>query len=197
MLTNSLSRLRCIGLYDDNDPEKLGYEYGKSIFDTDKNTVCSVASNQNVNNEFEIDDIKYFPDEKDLTNSQSQGTDTHTVDPNTLSHMCNLNPTKIKQQQQGVHVSKIADKCKSEKNNKTPYYLYEYGMAYRKLWMDQIFFYTIMVPHNLQPYTLHEIHNVLGHNGSTRLHNFIERHYYWKKLHQHCNKYARICSECQ
>ena len=34
-------------------------EYGKSIFDTDKNTECSVYNNQKVNNEFEIDNIKY------------------------------------------------------------------------------------------------------------------------------------------
>ena len=45
-------------------------------------------------------------DEKDLTNLQFQGTDTHMVDTNSLSHMCNLNPAKIKQmQQKGVHIS--------------------------------------------------------------------------------------------
>ena len=59
MLTGSLSRLRCLGIYEDNDCEKPEYEYGKSICNTDKNTVCSVDSNQNVNNKFEIDNIKY------------------------------------------------------------------------------------------------------------------------------------------
>ena len=73
MLADSLSRLRYLGLHEDNDPEKSAYKYGKSIFDTDKNTVCSVDCNQNKNTEFEIDDIKYCLNEKDLTNLQSQG----------------------------------------------------------------------------------------------------------------------------
>ena len=32
VLVDSLSTLRCLGLYENNDPEKPGYEYGKSIF---------------------------------------------------------------------------------------------------------------------------------------------------------------------
>ena len=35
------------------------------------------------------------------------------------------------------------------------------------------------------------------HNGSTRLHHFIRRNYYWEKLHQNCNKYLYSCTECQ
>ena len=54
-----------------------------------------------------------------------------------------------------------------------------------------------MVPNTLQPYVQYEIHNALGDNGFTRLYNFITRHYYWKKLCQHCNKYVGSCSECQ
>ena len=57
-----------------------------------------------------------------------------------------------------------------------PYYLDEHGISYRKI-MDE----------------LYESHNVLGHNGSTSLYNFIEKHYYWRKLHQHSNKYVRSC----
>ena len=53
-----------------------------------------------------------------------------------------------------------------------------------------------MMPQTLQPYILYENHNSLGHNGSTRLHNYIKRHYNWRKLWQHCNKYIRSCSEC-
>ena len=90
-LADSLSGLRCLGLYEDNYPEKPGYEYGKSIFDT----ICGVDSNQTINNEFEIKDIEYYLDEKDQANLQFQCTDTHTVDTNSLSHMCNLNLAKI------------------------------------------------------------------------------------------------------
>ena len=59
MLVDSLSWLHCLGLHDDNDPEESGYQYKKSIFDTDENTVCSIHSDQNVNNFFEINGIKY------------------------------------------------------------------------------------------------------------------------------------------
>ena len=31
VLANSLSGLKCLGLYKDNDPEKPGYDYGKFI----------------------------------------------------------------------------------------------------------------------------------------------------------------------
>ena len=44
-LADILSRLRCLGLHDDNDPEESGQEYGKSIFDMDENTVNNVDSN--------------------------------------------------------------------------------------------------------------------------------------------------------
>ena len=64
MHVESLSGLRFLGNNEDNDPEKPGFEYGKSIFDTDENRVSSVDSNQNINSEFEIDDIKYFQSEK-------------------------------------------------------------------------------------------------------------------------------------
>ena len=109
-----LSRLRCLGLHKDNDPEKSGWEYGKSIFDTDNNTVCSVESNQNINNKFEIDDIKFCLPEKDLANLQCQDTDAHIVDTNSLSCMYNLDPEKMKQLQQDMHITKIIDKCKSK-----------------------------------------------------------------------------------
>ena len=54
MLADSLSRLRHLGLHEDNDPEKSGYEYGKSIVDTNENTVCSIDSDQNVNKNLKL-----------------------------------------------------------------------------------------------------------------------------------------------
>ena len=36
ILVDSFSRLRHLGLQDDNDPEEPGQEYGKSIFDMDE-----------------------------------------------------------------------------------------------------------------------------------------------------------------
>ena len=119
MCLQKVYRLRYIGIYEDNDPEKPRYEYGKSFFDADKYTVCSVDNNQNVNNDFEINNIKYCLNEKDLTNLQSQGRDAHTIDTNSLSHMYNLDPAKIKQlQQQHKYISKIFNKGKPKKNEK-------------------------------------------------------------------------------
>ena len=62
MLVDSLSRLKCLGLHEGNGLEKLGYEYGKFIFDTDKDRVCNDDIRQNVDKEFEIEDIKYYLD---------------------------------------------------------------------------------------------------------------------------------------
>ena len=95
MIVDSLSGLRHLGLHEDNDPEVPGYQYGKSIFYTDK-TVYSIDSDQNVNNKFEIDGIKYWLNEKDLANFKSLDTNAHTIGTNSLLSMCNLNPEKNK-----------------------------------------------------------------------------------------------------
>ena len=97
-----------------------------------------------------------------------------------------------KLQQQDVHISKIVTKFMSKKCDKTVYYLNEYGVAYREIKDGPNIFHAVMVPQTLQPYILPESHNALGHNGPTRLYNFIRRHYYWRKMHQHCNKYVRF-----
>ena len=56
----------------------------------------SVDNNQNITNKFEIDGIKYFIDEKDLSNTRLQDTNTHTTGTNSLPHICNLVPRKNK-----------------------------------------------------------------------------------------------------
>ena len=43
---DSLLRLKTLGLYEANDPKKLGHEYGKSIFDLESDTVCDVSISQ-------------------------------------------------------------------------------------------------------------------------------------------------------
>ena len=112
--------------------------------------------------------------------------------------MYNLDPAKIKQlHQQDMHTSNIIDKCKLKVNDNTHYYLDEHGITYRKIREGPHLFHTIMVPNTSQPYILYESHTVLGLNGSTRICNFIRRHYYWKKLHQHCNIYVQLCPQYQ
>ena len=51
--------LKTLGLYGTNTPEKEWHEYDKSVFDLELETVCSVDNKQKVNQEFEIDSIKY------------------------------------------------------------------------------------------------------------------------------------------
>ena len=58
-LAESLSRLRTLSLYETNTPKKEGYEYSISVFDLETEVVCSVDSNQKVNQDFVIGGIKY------------------------------------------------------------------------------------------------------------------------------------------
>ena len=121
MLADILSRLRYLGLHEDNNPEEPGYGYRKSIFDTDENTVCILDSDQNVNNKFETDGIKYCLNRKDFANFKSQDTDAHAIDTISLSSMCNLDPEKIKQlQQQDGYITKWLINVSQRKMTKTP-----------------------------------------------------------------------------
>ena len=60
--SSSLSRLKTLGLCETNTPEKEGHEYSKYVFNLEPETVCNVDSSQKVNQEFEIDGIKYHLD---------------------------------------------------------------------------------------------------------------------------------------
>ena len=64
VLANSLSRLQTLGLYEANKPKKEGHEYGKSILNSETEMVCSIKSNQKVNQDFEVDGVKYQFDSK-------------------------------------------------------------------------------------------------------------------------------------
>ena len=88
--------LRHLDLHEGNDPEESGYEYRKSIFDTDENAVCSIDSDQNVNNKFEIDGIEYCLNGKDFADFKSQDTNAHFIDTNSLSCMYDLDPEKYR-----------------------------------------------------------------------------------------------------
>ena len=66
ILADSLSRLKTLGLYENNGPEKPGHEYGESIFNFNLETACNVDTSHNANQGFEIDSVKYELDEEDL-----------------------------------------------------------------------------------------------------------------------------------
>ena len=124
---------------------------------------------------------------------QQHASNTST---DSLSHTCSLDLQKLNQlQHQNENITKLSAKCKSGKNNESPYHLDEHGIIYRKIRDGPNSFHASMVPKTLQPYIFYECHNALKHYGSTRLHNFLRRNYYWEKLCQICNKYVCSCTE--
>ena len=88
ILADNLSRLRYLGLHDDNDPEYQ--EYGKYIFDIYENMTNSLDSDQSSNDKFEISRRLYLLDKNDLDN-----THTSTASSSSLPHLCNLDPGKL------------------------------------------------------------------------------------------------------
>ena len=54
VLADSQSRLRHLGLHDDNDPEEPGQEYSKSIFKTDETITHCLDNDQNSDDKFKI-----------------------------------------------------------------------------------------------------------------------------------------------
>ena len=81
VLADNLSKLKHVGLYEENYPEKTRYEYSKSIFDND---IENVDISQHIDREFRIEEIKYHIEEKDL-NYVSQTTGMQLKDPNSLT----------------------------------------------------------------------------------------------------------------
>ena len=63
-LAYSLLWLKTHGLYELNEPEKEGHKYGKSIFDSESETVSNIENSQKVNQTFEVDGVKYQFEEK-------------------------------------------------------------------------------------------------------------------------------------
>ena len=60
----------------------------------DENTVNSIDSDQQIDDKFEIDGIKYSLDEKDLTNTSLQDTSTNTTGTIFFPCICNLGQKK-------------------------------------------------------------------------------------------------------
>ena len=56
--------------------------------------MSGIHSDQNVNNKFEMNSIKYFLNEKGLANPRLQDTNTDTTDSKSLPCICNLDQEK-------------------------------------------------------------------------------------------------------
>ena len=173
-LEDSLSGLKTLSLYETNALKKEQDEYGKSIFNSEPEAVCSIDSNQKVNQEFEIQSIRYHFNSKhdnDLLQSDT------TVKPQIQDPpQCKLDLDEVKQfQGQDPHLSKIIIKCTFHSHHdKTPFYLAGNRVVYRKVRDRSNIFHIIMIPQKVQTYILYECQNALGHKGSTRLYSFIK-----------------------
>ena len=90
ILLGILTRLKTLSLYEANDPNEPGSEYDKSMFASYPKIICDVDISKHSNKEFEIKDIKYHIDEKDLNSFPSLSTD-----PNPSSFKCNLDMKNV------------------------------------------------------------------------------------------------------
>ena len=120
---------------------------GQICFNSEIETVCSVDSNQKVNQEFYISGIKYYLNPKHKNDLSSPGTAVkfQIQDP----PQCNIDLDKIKQlQAQDPHLSKVIAKCTPHNHhNKTPYYLDE--GVHGKVRNGSNIFHDILVPYKL------------------------------------------------
>ena len=59
--------------------KKEGYEYSKSIYDSEREMVCSIENNQKVNKQdFEFDSVKYQLDVKHVDDLSSHDTSVNS-----------------------------------------------------------------------------------------------------------------------
>ena len=153
---------------------KKEHKYDKSIFNLETEIACNTKNNQKVNQDFEVDGVKYQLDGKHVDDLSFHDTSTNSK--NHDPPQCELDIIEVKQVQgQDIHLSQIIQKCKSQHHHdKTPYHLDKHGIAYRKVWNGPNICHAIMVPQKLQPCILYESYSSLQCNGSTWLYNFIK-----------------------
>ena len=52
-------------------------------------------------------------------------------------------------------------------------------------------------PKMLWQFVLTTMHDLLGHNGTMRLYNYIRQFYFWQELKQDCTNHVHKCKDCQ
>lgn len=55
----------------------------------------------------------------------------------------------------------------------------------------------IILPRNLIGLVLKSVHEQFGHAGCTKMHRYIERYFYWKRMRRDIKCYTRACDLCQ
>ena len=82
-----MSRLRHLGLHEDNDPEDPGQEYGKYNFETGENIIHSLDDDQKSPDQFKMNRQQYILDKNNADNTHANSTNTDS-----LMHSCHLDP---------------------------------------------------------------------------------------------------------
>ncbi len=80
---------------------------------------------------------------------------------------------------------------------KEPYFLNENGILYKTQECNDNLFEVTMIPCVLTKYILHEAHDLLGHNGTQRLYQYLKRAYFWKGLWVDVDKHCKYCLPCR
>ena len=73
-----------------NEAEK-GHEHGKSIFNSERETVCDIENSQKINQNFEVGGVKYQLDAKHVDNLSLHDTSVNSKHHDTSQ--CNLDLT--------------------------------------------------------------------------------------------------------
>ena len=104
------------------------------------------------------------------------------------------------QEKDPYYAKLIKDMKLKNKRRKGDYSLDSHRILYKKIKDHGKEFIVLIIPETIQIYMHYEIlfyHIILGYNGTTRLHQFLKRQYYWKGLKTSVQKYVRHCQKCQ
>ena len=124
-------------------------------------------------------------------------------------------PTQVEQNETNINKKYVALKFDQEEIRKLwetdPYYpkliekikqrnegskedssLDPHSAIYKKIKDHRKEFGVLIVPNTFQKYILCESHNSPGHNGTTRVYQFLKRQYYWKGLKESVQKIVTL-----
>ena len=113
-----------------------------------------------------------------------------------------LTPQHIKRVQlQDQSLAIIINKLRKNQVCSTPlpntYFLNIKGVLYQSVreWVQM--YEAVVVLSMLRQLVLNMTHDLLGHNGTTILYNYIRQFYFWQELKQDCTNHLCKCKDCQ
>ena len=197
ILADSVSHLRSIHLYDSLDLVRewsLWTEY-----------VWRTCPHIHMKNHHPYTCLKIFKNHLPYTKQiHTEEIPAQTEQNDTMIHEIQHIPLKSDQEEirglQGkdpYYAKLIENMKKKNKRSKGDHGLDPHGTLYKKIKGHGKEFRALIVPKTIQKYMFYESHNGLGHSGTTRLFQFLNRQYYWKGLKESVQKLVRHCLQCQ